>query len=59
MSNRLLVLFSDIEELISKHHPDVVAVEQLFFARNVTTALTVGQARGVILLAAQKQIYIW
>lgn len=54
MSNRLLVLFGDIEELIIKHHPDVIAVEQLFFARNVTTALTVGQARGVILLAAQK-----
>ena len=54
MSNRLLILFDDIEELIAKHQPDVIAVEQLFFARNVTTALTVGQARGVVLLAAQK-----
>jgi len=54
MSNRLLMLFDDIEELIAKHQPEVIAVEQLFFARNVTTALTVGQARGVVLLAAQK-----
>ncbi len=54
MSNRLLVLFCDIEELIGKHKPDIIAIEQLFFARNVTTALTVGQARGVVLLAAQK-----
>ncbi len=54
MSNRLLIIFQDIEELIAKHNPDVVAVEQLFFARNVTTAITVGQARGVVLLAAQK-----
>lgn len=54
MSNRLLILFNDIEELIAKHQPDIIAVEQLFFARNVTTALTVGQARGVVLLAAQK-----
>lgn len=54
MSNRLLIIFQDIEELIAKHNPDIVAVEQLFFARNVTTAITVGQARGVVLLAAQK-----
>jgi len=54
MSNRLLIIFQDIEELIARYHPDVVAVEQLFFARNVTTAITVGQSRGVVLLAAQK-----
>ncbi|MFN8538993.1 MAG: crossover junction endodeoxyribonuclease RuvC [Thermomicrobiales bacterium] len=34
------------------HQPDVVAVEQLLFGRNVTTAIAVGQARGVVLLAA-------
>lgn len=54
MSNRLLILFNDIEEIIAKHQPDIIAVEQLFFARNVTTAISVGQARGVVLLAAQK-----
>ena len=54
MSNRLLIVFNDLEEIIAKHNPDIIAVEQLFFARNVTTAITVGQARGVVLLAAQK-----
>jgi crossover junction endodeoxyribonuclease RuvC len=38
--------------LILRIHPDVVAIEQLFFAANSKTALTVGQARGVIILAA-------
>ncbi len=54
MSNRLLIVFNDLEELIAKHQPDTIAVEQLFFAKNVTTAISVGQARGVVLLAAQK-----
>jgi len=54
MSNRLHILFQDLEELIARYQPDVVAVEQLFFARNVTTAIAVGQARGVILLATQR-----
>jgi crossover junction endodeoxyribonuclease RuvC len=54
MSSRLLIIFQDIEELIAKHQPDMIAVEQLFFARNVTTAISVGQARGVVLLAGQK-----
>ena len=54
MPERLSILFDDIQELIKHHKPDAIAVEQLFFARNVTTALTVGQARGVILLAAQR-----
>lgn len=54
MSNRLLILYEDIKEIIDHYKPDIIAVEQLFFARNVTTAITVGQARGVVLLAAQK-----
>jgi crossover junction endodeoxyribonuclease RuvC len=40
--------------LIALHSPSVLAIEQLFFARNVTTAISVGQARGVVLLAAAK-----
>lgn len=54
LSNRLNILYEDITELIAKYKPQVIAVEKLFFARNVTTAIDVGQARGVILLAAQK-----
>jgi crossover junction endodeoxyribonuclease RuvC len=45
------VLYSQLSALIKTTAPDVVAVEQLFFNTNVTTALAVGQARGVILLA--------
>jgi crossover junction endodeoxyribonuclease RuvC len=52
MAVRLKDIHAGVSELIERFHPTVVAVEQLFFARNVTTALTVGQARGVILLAA-------
>jgi crossover junction endodeoxyribonuclease RuvC len=52
MPDRLLYLYDEVSALIRRHLPDALAVEQLFFARNVTTAMTVGQARGVVLLAA-------
>ena len=52
MAQRLLTIHSAVGELIDRHQPGAVAVELLFFARNVTTAMTVGQARGVVLLAA-------
>jgi len=52
MPDRLLTLHKEVSALIAEFHPDTVAVEKLFFARNVTTAIAVGQARGVILLAA-------
>jgi len=48
---RLLMLFQQLQELILLHRPDSAAVEKLFFQRNVTTAILVGQARGVILLS--------
>ena len=51
MATRLSVLHGGLSKLIRTASPDVVAVEQLFFNTNVTTALAVGQARGVILLA--------
>lgn len=54
MAERLVVLFDAVERLIGEHAPDILAVEQLFFARNVTTAMTVGQARGVVLLAGAR-----
>ena len=54
MPERLVILFDRLGELLEAHRPDVVAVEQLFFARNVTTAIAVGQARGVVLLAAAR-----
>ncbi len=52
LPERLLAIHALVDELISLHEPDVVGVERLFFSRNVQTALAVGQARGVVLLAA-------
>lgn len=49
---RLREIFEDLQSLIRQHRPDEVAVEELFFGRNVTTAISVGQARGAALLAA-------
>jgi crossover junction endodeoxyribonuclease RuvC len=48
---RLQIIFKEMSELINLHRPQTGAVEKLFFQKNVTTALAVGQARGVILLA--------
>lgn len=48
---RLLLLYDRLLEILLLHRPEQGAVEKLFFQRNVTTALAVGQARGVVLLA--------
>jgi crossover junction endodeoxyribonuclease RuvC len=54
LPERLLVIDRQLTELIETHRPQVVAIEELFFCRNVTTALAVGQARGVLILAAAR-----
>jgi crossover junction endodeoxyribonuclease RuvC len=51
-AERLRALHGALLELLSLHHPQRVGVERLFFQRNVQTAMAVGQARGVALLAA-------
>jgi crossover junction endodeoxyribonuclease RuvC len=51
MPQRLVQLYQNLKNVIDLHNPQSGAVEKLFFARNVRTALTVGQARGVALLA--------
>ena len=48
---RLLILYDGLTALIRQHAPNEAAIEELFFGKNVNTALTVGQARGVALLA--------
>jgi crossover junction endodeoxyribonuclease RuvC len=55
MSARLLILHRQLTEILLLHHPQSGAVEKLFFQRNVRTALSVGQARGVVLLALEEQ----
>lgn len=47
---RLLTIYDEIKSIVEETKPDSMSVEKLFFARNVTTAMTVSQARGVILL---------
>lgn len=54
LSVRLETLYKDLHSLIRKYKPDSAAVEQLFFNKNVSTALIVGQARGVALLVLQQ-----
>jgi crossover junction endodeoxyribonuclease RuvC len=51
---RLEMLYKELRALLKKYKPDTAAVEKLFFSRNVTTALAVGQARGVVMLCLQQ-----
>jgi crossover junction endodeoxyribonuclease RuvC len=52
LPDRLADIHAHVAELIETHHPDVLGVERLFFSRNAQSAFGVGQARGVVLLAA-------
>jgi crossover junction endodeoxyribonuclease RuvC len=52
MPERLLAIHGLLDDLLALHQPAIVAVERLFFSRNAQTAIAVGQARGVVLLAA-------
>ena len=47
---RLETLYNQLHEVLTEYQPDTAAVEKLFFSRNVTTAIAVGQARGVVML---------
>lgn len=54
MWERLTIIYDDITALVNKYQPVRAGVEELFFAKNVTTAITVAQGRGVIMLALAK-----
>jgi len=54
LAERILIIGDEINRLILSHRPDSVAIETLFFNKNVKTAIGVAQARGVILYLAQK-----
>lgn len=53
-AKRLEILHTDLSAIIKKHSPHSVGIEKLFFAKNQTTAMTVSQARGVVLLACSQ-----
>lgn len=52
LPERLLSIHTELTALLARYQPHAVAVEELFFSRNTTTAMSVGQARGVVLLCA-------
>ena len=54
LSNRLLQISRDMEQLLQTFRPDEMAVEELFFTKNITTGIAVAHGRGVILLEAEK-----
>ena len=53
IEKRLLMIKEDLESIIEKYKPEEMAIEELFFSHNQTTAIPVAEARGVILLAAE------
>jgi crossover junction endodeoxyribonuclease RuvC len=59
LEKRLLILYRRLKEILLLHRPESGAVEKLFFQNNVTTAIAVGQARGVAMLAlAESEISV-
>jgi crossover junction endodeoxyribonuclease RuvC len=52
LERRLAKIHASVDELLQEHHPDAIAIEELYFGANARTAFAVGQARGVVLLAA-------
>lgn len=60
LSDRLLQIYQDIKKLLELFHPDEVAIEELFFSKNITTGISVAHGRGVLLLAvAERQIPVF
>lgn len=51
---RLQVIYHDLREIIRKYNPDEIAIEELFFDKNITTGIRVAEARGVLLLGAKE-----
>ena len=52
---RLAAIFARVEDLLDEHEPEAVALEELYFGSNASSALAVGQARGVVMLAAGRR----
>jgi crossover junction endodeoxyribonuclease RuvC len=51
MPNRLQIIYREVKRLIAEHKPEAAAIEEMFFGKNVTAAITVAQGRGVALMA--------
>ena len=60
LANRLLTIFNDVCEIISNYHPQIFAIEEVFYGKNVKSAMRLGQARGASMVAAaSKKIPIY
>jgi crossover junction endodeoxyribonuclease RuvC len=55
LSKRLVTIYAELTALLDAYQPDAVAVEEVFFSKNARTALSVGHARGVVLLAVAQR----
>lgn len=53
-SDRLLTIYEELTEIVKVNQPQIIAVEKLFFSQNVTTAMSVSQARGIVLLIGKQ-----
>lgn len=54
LARRVREIFDGVADVIERHHPDALAVESVFFAKNARTTLVLGHARGVVLLAGER-----
>ncbi len=54
LASRLLEIYDGVSELIARHRPDALSVEDVFYAKNVRTTVVLGHARGVVLLAGRQ-----
>jgi crossover junction endodeoxyribonuclease RuvC len=54
LPDRLVLIYQGLMEVFSRYHPDVVAIEEVFVAKNIMSSLRLGEARGVALLAAKQ-----
>ena len=54
LEKRIRQIYDEVTSILKRHKPDVVAIEELFFNKNVKTAIDVAQCRGAVLLAAEQ-----
>jgi len=54
LASRLLEIYEGVSELLARHRPDALSVEDVFYAKNVRTTVVLGHARGVVLLAGEQ-----
>ena len=59
LQERLLDIYESLHEIIKLNQPDCVSIEKLFFTKNITTGISVAEARGVVLLVCRQHNLIW